>query len=51
MGETWAWGLADMVESLDAQGYYGADAPSTPDDTPTTCRRWCEEVLRPAVAS
>ncbi|MGW1996845.1 NAD(P)H-binding protein [Embleya sp. NPDC001921] len=51
VGEAWAQGLADMAESLDAQGYYGADAPTTPDDAPTTFRRWCEEVLRPAVAS
>ncbi|GCD97515.1 NAD(P)H-binding protein [Embleya hyalina] len=47
--DAWARGLADMVDSLDAQGYYGADAPSTPETAPTTFRRWCEEVLRPAV--
>ncbi|WP_439677112.1 NAD(P)H-binding protein [Embleya sp. MST-111070] len=49
--EAWAQGLADMVDSLDAQGYYGADAASTPETAPTTFRRWCEEVLRPAVAA
>ncbi|OPC80524.1 NmrA family transcriptional regulator [Embleya scabrispora] len=49
--EAWARGLADMVDSLDAQGYYGADAASTPEAAPTTFRRWCEEVLRPAVVA
>ncbi|MFE3197382.1 NAD(P)H-binding protein [Embleya sp. NPDC055664] len=49
--EAWAQGLADMVDSLDAQGYYGADAGSTPETAPTTFRRWCEEVLRPAVTA
>lgn len=47
--DAWAQGLADMVDSLDAQGYYGAGVPSTPETAPTTFRRWCEEVLRPAV--
>ncbi|WP_329118223.1 NAD(P)H-binding protein [Streptomyces sp. NBC_01465] len=48
--EAWAQGLADMVDALDEQGFYGAVAPSTPDVAPTGFRQWCEEVLRPAVA-
>ncbi|MEU5001808.1 NAD(P)H-binding protein [Streptomyces sp. NPDC021622] len=48
--EAWAQGLADMTDSLNDQGYYGATAPSTPENAPTTFRQWCEEVLAPAVA-
>ncbi|MEV0320267.1 NAD(P)H-binding protein [Streptomyces sp. NPDC050658] len=47
--EAWARGLADMTDSLDDRGYYGAAAPSTPETAPTGFRQWCEEVLRPAV--
>ncbi|QUW95481.1 NAD(P)H-binding protein [Streptomyces sp. V17-9] len=43
-----AQGLADMASAMDAQGFYGAAEPSTPDTAPTSFRRWCEEVLRPA---
>ncbi|WP_328564047.1 NAD(P)H-binding protein [Streptomyces coelicoflavus] len=46
--EAGARGLADMAAAMDAQGFYGAAEPSTPDTAPTSFRRWCEEVLRPA---
>ncbi|WP_121702890.1 NAD(P)H-binding protein [Streptomyces sp. E5N298] len=46
--EAGAQGLADMASAMDAQGFYGAAEPSTPDTAPTSFRRWCEEVLRPA---
>ncbi|MEV6881887.1 NAD(P)H-binding protein [Streptomyces sp. NPDC051135] len=46
--EAGARGLADMASAMDAQGFYGATEPSTPDTAPTSFRRWCEEVLRPA---
>jgi uncharacterized protein YbjT (DUF2867 family) len=47
--EAWAQGLADMVDALNDQGFYGADQPHTPDSAPTGFRQWCEEVLKPAV--
>ncbi|CAM5674683.1 NAD(P)H-binding protein OS=Streptomyces tendae OX=1932 GN=GUR47_03860 PE=4 SV=1 [Streptomyces tendae] len=47
--EAGAQGLADMASAMDAQGFYGAAEPTTPDTAPTSFRRWCEEVLRPAV--
>ncbi|MGQ4384076.1 NAD(P)H-binding protein [Streptomyces sp. SAS_270] len=47
--EAWARGLADMVEAQNDLGFYGADVPSTPETAPTGFRRWCEDVLRPAV--
>lgn len=47
--EAVAQGLADMARALDEQGFYGAAAPSTPENAPTGFRAWCEEVLRPAV--
>ncbi|MFI1164576.1 hypothetical protein ACH4UM_13340 [Streptomyces sp. NPDC020801] len=47
--EGWAQGLADMAQALEDQGFYGADAPSTPETAPTGLRQWCEEVLKPAV--
>ncbi|MFF0584458.1 NAD(P)H-binding protein [Streptomyces sp. NPDC003781] len=46
--EAGAQGLADMAAAMDAQGFYGAVQPSTPDTAPTSFRRWCEETLRPA---
>ncbi|MFE1073098.1 NAD(P)H-binding protein [Streptomyces sp. NPDC058783] len=46
--EASAQGLADMASAMDAQDFYGAAEPSTPDTAPTSFRRWCEEVLRPA---
>ncbi|XKK61907.1 NAD(P)H-binding protein [Streptomyces sp. ARC32] len=39
---------ADMASAMSTQGFYGAAEPSTPDTAPTSFRRWCEEVLRPA---
>ncbi|MFI9422772.1 NAD(P)H-binding protein [Streptomyces achromogenes] len=47
--EAAAQGLADMTRALDGQGFYGAGVPATPDTAPTGFRRWCEEVLKPAV--
>ncbi|MER6984115.1 NAD(P)H-binding protein [Streptomyces carpinensis] len=47
--EGWAQDLADMVQALDEQGFYGATQPATPENAPTGFRQWCEEVLRPAV--
>ncbi|MFD9902772.1 NAD(P)H-binding protein [Streptomyces sp. NPDC059063] len=47
--EPWAQGLADMVDAMNDQGFYGAVEPSTPESAPTGFRQWCEEVLRPAV--
>ncbi|MFA3878474.1 NAD(P)H-binding protein [Streptomyces sp. MMCC 100] len=47
--EAGAQGLADMASAMDEQGFYGVAEPSTPDTAPTSFRRWCEEVLRPAV--
>jgi hypothetical protein len=47
--DAWAQGLADMADALMGQGFYGATQPSTPRSAPTGFRRWCEEVLRPAV--
>ncbi|MEU6549290.1 NAD(P)H-binding protein [Streptomyces sp. NPDC046915] len=49
VSEAWSRGLADMVDALRDQGFYGAGAPSTPETAPTGFRQWCEEVLRPAV--
>ncbi|MFF4394044.1 NAD(P)H-binding protein [Streptomyces sp. NPDC001480] len=49
VSEAWAQGLADMVDALREQGFYGAGAPSTPETAPTGFRQWCEEVLRTAV--
>ncbi|MEU5595263.1 NAD(P)H-binding protein [Streptomyces sp. NPDC020298] len=49
VSEAWAQGLADMVDALRDQGFYGAGAPSTPETAPTGFRQWCEDVLRPAV--
>ncbi|OQR65620.1 NmrA family transcriptional regulator [Streptomyces maremycinicus] len=47
--EAWARGVADMVHAQNTQGFYGVTRPSTPDTAPTSFRRWCEEVLKPAV--
>lgn len=47
--EGWARSVSDMVRAIDEQGFYGADAPSTPEWAPTGFRQWCEEVLEPAV--
>ncbi|MCW3819871.1 NAD(P)H-binding protein [Micromonospora sp. DR5-3] len=48
MTEAWAQGIVDMATAVD-QGIYNAE-PRTPQSTsPTSFRRWCEEVLKPAV--
>lgn len=48
MGEAYAQGIADNQAQAD-RGIYNAE-PRTPESTtPTTFRRWCEEVLKPAV--
>ncbi len=47
--EAWAQGMADMVEALSDQGFYGAVEPSTPASAPTGLRQWCVDVLRPAL--
>ncbi|MER5428337.1 NAD(P)H-binding protein [Streptomyces sp. NPDC002588] len=49
--ESWAQSVADMMDAQNAQGFYGAAQPSTPDTAPTSFRQWCEEVLRPAAQS
>ncbi|MEV1081224.1 NAD(P)H-binding protein [Streptomyces sp. NPDC050211] len=49
MSEAWAQAYADMVNAQNDQGLYGATAPSTPEEAPTSFRQWCEEVLKPAV--
>ncbi|WP_399893191.1 NAD(P)H-binding protein [Streptomyces sp. BBFR51] len=46
--EDGARGLADMASAMATQGFYGAAEPSTADTAPTSFRRWCEEILRPA---
>ncbi|MFJ1807428.1 MULTISPECIES: NAD(P)H-binding protein [unclassified Streptomyces] len=46
--EAWAQGVADMVDALNSQGFYGAAQPSTPATAPTSFRQWCGEVLKPA---
>ncbi|POX61039.1 NmrA family transcriptional regulator [Streptomyces sp. Ru62] len=45
----WARALADLAAATAEQGFYGSAAPSTPQTAPTSFRRWCEEVLKPAV--
>ncbi|WP_328436718.1 NAD(P)H-binding protein [Streptomyces sp. NBC_00444] len=49
MTESWAQAYADMVDAQNNQGLYGATAPRTPEEAPTSFRQWCEEVLKPAV--
>ncbi|MGW5868540.1 NAD(P)H-binding protein [Streptomyces sp. NPDC055239] len=49
VSEAWTQGLVDMTEAMNAQGFYGTTAPSTPEAAPTGFRQWCQEVLRPAV--
>jgi uncharacterized protein YbjT (DUF2867 family) len=46
--EASARSLLDLAGALNAQGFYGAGVPSTPQTAPTGFRQWCEEVLRPA---
>ncbi|MEW2512771.1 NAD(P)H-binding protein [Streptomyces sp. NPDC046870] len=47
--ENWAQALTDLATATAEQGFYGSAAPSTPETAPTSFRRWCEEVLKPAV--
>ncbi|MEW2284062.1 NAD(P)H-binding protein [Streptomyces sp. NPDC047841] len=47
--ENWAEALTDLATATAEQGFYGSEAPSTPETAPTSFRRWCEEVLKPAV--
>ena len=49
LSEAWAQGILDMVAAQD-EGIYDAEA-GTAQRSPTSFRRWCEEVLRPAVVS
>jgi uncharacterized protein YbjT (DUF2867 family) len=46
--EAWAQGLVDMAAAVD-QGIYNAEPRTPQSTTPTSFRRWCEEVLKPAV--
>lgn len=46
--EAWAQGLVDMAAAQD-RGIYDADPRASRPTTPTTFRRWCEDVLTPAV--
>ncbi|GGS70282.1 NAD(P)H-binding protein [Streptomyces cinerochromogenes] len=48
--EDWARGVTDLASASAEQGFYGSAAPTTPETAPTSFRRWCEEVLKPAVA-
>ncbi|MFG3009377.1 NAD(P)H-binding protein [Streptomyces cinerochromogenes] len=47
--EDWARAVADLAAATAEQGFYGSAAPTTPETAPTSFRRWCEEVLKPAV--
>lgn len=48
MTEAWAQGLVDMAAAQNEQDIY--TEPRTPRSTsPTSFRRWCEDVLKPAV--
>ncbi|MET8560050.1 NAD(P)H-binding protein [Streptomyces flaveolus] len=47
--ENWARAVADLAAATAEQGFYGSAAPTTPETAPTSFRRWCEEVLKPAV--
>jgi uncharacterized protein YbjT (DUF2867 family) len=48
MSEAWAQGLIAMAAAVD-QGSYNAEPRTPQSTTPTSFRRWCEEVLKPAV--
>ncbi len=47
--ENWVRAVADLAAATAEQGFYGSAAPTTPETAPTSFRRWCEEVLKPAV--
>jgi uncharacterized protein YbjT (DUF2867 family) len=48
--EAFAQSLVDMFAGV-GQGIYGAEPRTPGTTTPTTFRRWCQEVLGPAVAA
>lgn len=48
MSEAWAQGLTAMLSQID-RGIYGTEPRTPRSTTPTTFRRWCEDVLMPAV--
>ncbi|MFD9391941.1 hypothetical protein ACFWBB_14795 [Streptomyces sp. NPDC060000] len=41
--------MAETVDALNSQGFYGSAQPSTPGTAPMSFRQWCEELLEPAV--
>ncbi|WP_028923713.1 NAD(P)H-binding protein [Pseudonocardia acaciae] len=48
MSEAWAQGFVDMAAQVE-RGIYHAQPRTEESTTPTSFRRWCERVLRPAV--
>jgi uncharacterized protein YbjT (DUF2867 family) len=50
MSESWAQGLVDRMARVD-QGLYNAEPRTPQSTTPTSFRRWCEDVLKPALAA
>jgi uncharacterized protein YbjT (DUF2867 family) len=49
MSEAAAQGLIDMATAIEEQDIYHAEPRTPRGTTPTTFRRWCEEVLKPRV--
>ena len=49
MSEGWAQEMVDMAEAQNTHGVY--DLPPGTPRTPTGFRKWCQEVLKPAVES
>lgn len=47
--ESWARAVVELSAAVREQGFYGSTVPSTPETAPTSFRRWCQEVLAPAV--
>ena len=50
MSEAMAQSMVDMLRAKD-EGLDGGVERTAPSATPTTFRRWCEDVLAPAVAA
>jgi uncharacterized protein YbjT (DUF2867 family) len=48
MTDAWARGLVGMSAAVE-RGAYAGELNAPRDNTPTTFRQWCEEVLKPAV--
>jgi len=48
MSEAMAEGMIEMMVAKD-QGLDNAEPRTPQSSTPTSFRRWCEEVLRPAI--